>query len=169
MAYLEKTYSEIERKFQEICLEVVSLCDLELYDLEYIPRNCLLRVYIIDPKTNTATIDDCVKVDHAFTPFIEQADWIAENFILEVSSPGIFRNLLTKRHFEQALGKTIKIAMSSSKIFQNSNENRREKKWGQSIRGLLRGYNENSLIIEIESNEHIIEFEYVKQVSLDLD
>ena len=97
---LTKNLSQTEQKYTELAMKIVAECDLELYDLEFVQGSSTLRVFIRDPKTNTAEIDDCVKVDRAFSPYCEDLEWIPDNFILEVSSPGVYRSLKRLDHFE---------------------------------------------------------------------
>jgi ribosome maturation factor RimP len=92
----------LEKKFYDIAIEVVKEAGYELYDLDYNNGSKTLRVFIMDPATNTALIEDCVKVDRGFTPFMEEADWIPDDIILEVSSPGLYRGLTCIEHFNMA-------------------------------------------------------------------
>ena len=89
----------IEEKFFTICCEVVKENGYVLYDMDYIIGSTTLRLFIMDPNTNTALIEDCVKVDRALSPFFEE-DWVPESIVLEVSSPGVYRPLKTLSHFE---------------------------------------------------------------------
>jgi len=98
----------IELKFYNLCQKVVEEQNLKLYDLEYLPGSGELRVYVMDEKTGSAVIDDCVKVDRAFDPYLEE-DWVPETLTLQVSSPGVFRKLKNREHFVAAKGEEIKL------------------------------------------------------------
>ena len=99
---LAKSLSKTEQRYTDLSLKVIEECGLELYDLEFAAGSSTLRVFIRDPQTNSAEIDDCVKVDRAFSPYCEELEWIPDNFVLEVSSPGIYRGLKKLEHFEVA-------------------------------------------------------------------
>ena len=73
--------------------------------------HCPCAVYIYDQKTDSAVIEDCIKVDKALSPYIEDLDWMPENLVLQVSSPGIDRFLKTKEHFERAIGLKVKLVL----------------------------------------------------------
>ncbi|MBF0206181.1 MAG: hypothetical protein HQK53_04770 [Oligoflexia bacterium] len=93
--------------------QVVKGCGLTLYHLEYKQsRPPLLRVFILNEKTNTATIEECEIVDHALTPFIDNLEWITQQLVLEISSPGIYRELLRPSHFQLALNNFIKLKLN---------------------------------------------------------
>lgn len=97
----------MELKLFELTQKIVSDCNLELYEMEWNPTSGNLVVYIVDPKTNTAVLDDCVRVDRGFNPYMETETWIPDNFTLEVSSPGLYRILTTAKHFKSVVGEDI--------------------------------------------------------------
>ena len=103
--------SGMELKFYDFALKILNELSLQLYDLEWNSSSGLLQLFIMDPKTKTAVIEDCVKVDRAFDPFIESETWIPENFTLEVSSPGLFRVLTSKNHFKEITGEDITLSL----------------------------------------------------------
>lgn len=104
--------SGLELKFFELSSKILSELGLEIYDLEWHAPSGELRLFIMDPKTKTALLDDCVRVDRAFNPYMESETWIPENFTLEVSSPGLFRNLTTVDHFKGVVGQDITLGLN---------------------------------------------------------
>ena len=105
---LERFTALFHEVLQE-CGEEESGLNLKLYDLEYLERQKLLRVYIYRPETKSALIDDCILVDRLSTPFFENNEWIPEDITLEVSSPGLYRTLKTETHYEMAIGEEVEI------------------------------------------------------------
>ena len=95
----------VEKKFYHMCEPVVQEAGYRLYDMEYVPTSKVLRLYIQDPRTGSAVIDDCVKVDHALSPAFETETWIPEDVVLEVSSPGVYRHLSTLEHFKTSIAR----------------------------------------------------------------
>jgi ribosome maturation factor RimP len=104
--------SGMELKFYEIALKILNELNLEMYDLDWNSSSGQLCLYILNPKTKTALIEDCVKVDRAFTPYIESETWIPENLTLEVSSPGLFRYLTSIEHFRGVVGQEITLGLT---------------------------------------------------------
>lgn len=147
-----------EQRYWEICTKVVKENALELYDLEYISSNATLRVFIYDPKTKTAVIEDCVKIDRAMTPYLEE-DWVADNIILEVSSPGMFRPLRMHEHFDLAMNQMI-MCVLAGKV---------EGIKGNKVRGQLVGFDKNGIKLKINDSEFTLSFENIKKVNLDPD
>lgn len=99
----------LELKFFELTQKILSENNLELYDLEWHAPSGNLVVYIMNPETKTALLDDCVKVDRGFNPYMETETWIPENFTLEVSSPGLYRGLSQISHFKDVEGQDVQL------------------------------------------------------------
>ena len=107
---------DLEERLLKLCQEVVGQEGLVLYDGEYIPKNALLRLYIENSESQTASLDDCVQVDRALSLPFEQAQWVPEGLTLEVSSPGVCRRLRTLEHFHKALGQRIVFRVKRGKF-----------------------------------------------------
>jgi len=106
--------TDLEQKFNEKLLEVTKELGYILYDLQYIPGSKTLRVFIMDEKTMTAVIDDCVKVDKALSPFMEENSWIPDEIVLEVSSPGLYRHLKSVQHYQWAKGTPVTLSLRNT-------------------------------------------------------
>ncbi|MBO5609555.1 MAG: ribosome maturation factor RimP [Eubacterium sp.] len=112
---------EIEKRTEELVLDIINGTEIELWDVEYVKEGSefYLRVYIDKP--GGITIDDCVEVNRALNPKLDEEDFVEEAYILEVSSPGLTRKLKKDRDFEKSIGKLVHIklykAESGSKEF----------------------------------------------------
>ena len=112
---------EIEKRTEELVLEIIKGTEIELWDVEYVKEGSefYLRVYIDKP--GGITIDDCVEVNRALNPKLDEEDFVEEAYTLEVSSPGLTRKLKKDRDFEKSIGKLVHIklykAESGSKEF----------------------------------------------------
>jgi ribosome maturation factor RimP len=77
----------------------------ELVGVEYLSQGSagsVLRVYIDRPEG--ITLDDCSRVSHQISGILDVEDPIAENYSLEVSSPGLDRPLFGAKDFERFAG-----------------------------------------------------------------
>lgn len=165
---LEAELNSTERKFLELCQKVVSACELKLYDFNYNPGSGLLQVFIENPETGTALIEDCVKVDRGFDEYLEE-DWLPANLTLEVSSPGVYRGLVTKEHFESALGQTVSLALK--KRFEEivGLEKCPKKLKGQKkMKFELISQDEEGLSLKLENLTFKLPFEMIKKANLDI-
>ena len=99
----------------------------ELYDLELpLSKSGIFRIFITSGKAtlpadgmaqletastkrNSVTIDDCARVSKRISAMLEGSDSFLAELTLEVSSPGINRNLRRLEHFEGAVGERIRL------------------------------------------------------------
>ncbi len=65
-----------------------------------------LRIAIDNPE-GFVGIDDCEAVSRVAGPLLDQADLIAERYLLEVSSPGAERELRDRTEYERNAGRTV--------------------------------------------------------------
>ena len=86
----------------------LSRLELELYDFDYQQGSSTFRVFVFNSSTNTATLDECIKVDRELSSFFDNEE-LPENVRLEVSSPGLYRFLRKIKHFEMSVREKIKV------------------------------------------------------------
>ena len=101
----------IEKKFFELVSDLVQKEGLELYAMDYLGGQQVLRIFIQNPETKTATLDHCAQVDRAMTPFVEELDWMPEELTLEVSSPGVYRDIKEGKQFTEAVGERVSLSL----------------------------------------------------------
>ena len=113
--------ANIEEKVENLIKEKIKELGYELYDVEYSKegKNYFLRIFI--DKQEGIDLNDCEKVNDAINDILDEADYIKEQYFLEVSSPGIERILRKDKHLEQNIGKEIKI-----KLFKKDENKNRE-------------------------------------------
>ena len=57
----------------------------------------------------SVSIDDCENVSRALSDALDREDFIDDAYILEVSSPGLGRQLKKDKHLEKSLGEEVEI------------------------------------------------------------
>ena len=84
---------------------------MEIYDVEYVKEGSdwYLRAYIDKP--DGVNIGDCEAVSRALSDKLDEADFIEDAYILEVSSPGLGRTLKKDKHLEKSLGEEVEIRL----------------------------------------------------------
>ena len=110
--------AKIEEKVEELVKEKIENIGYSLYDVEYAKEgpNYFLRIYIDSPKG--IDLDDCEKVSNEINEILDEADYIKEQYFLEVSSPGVERILRKDEHLEQNIGKQVE-----AKLFRKDENN----------------------------------------------
>ena len=84
---------------------------LTIWDVEFLKEGArrILRVTI--DHEDGITIDDCERMHRAIDPVLDEIDPIEESYDLEVSSPGIERELRTDAHIEFAIGERVELRL----------------------------------------------------------
>lgn len=165
---LREERSGMDKKFFELCQKVVSAEGLEIYDLDYLPGSHELRLYIQNPETGTAVIEDCIKIDKAMTPFIEEEEWMPSELTLEVSSPGVYRNLTSLEHFKTVEGQNVQLTLK--KKLDDDLEGLPKKLKGQKkIIGTLIEVLEEGIALEIEDLRIDLKYDEIKKANLEVD
>lgn len=91
--------------------DTVEAQGVSLWDVRFVKEGAdwFLRIFI--DKEDGVSIDDCVNVSHAIDPIIDEADPIDHSYCMEVSSPGIGRELTRPEHFIKMTGKEVKVRL----------------------------------------------------------
>ena len=85
--------AKIEEKVEQLVKDPIEKLGYSLYDVEYVKEGpeYYLRIYI--DKESGIDLNDCEKVNDEINDLLDQADYIKDQYFLEVSSPGIERIL----------------------------------------------------------------------------
>lgn len=159
----------LEKKFYLMCEPVVQEAGYRLYDLEYVSTQKLVRLYIQDPRTNSALIEDCVKVDHALSPAFEAETWIPEEVVLEVSSPGVFRHISTMEHFKMSIGEMVAVVIMGQLSDEQTVGAPKGIKGEKKFRGKLIEASEETFTIDVKGFALKLTYKQVKKINLDPD
>ena len=100
-----------EKKTEDLLAPIAEANGVKIYDVEYVKEGSdyYLRAYI--DKEGGVNIDDCEAVSRALSDALDKEDFIADAYILEVSSPGLGRTLKKDRHLEYSLGEEVEVKL----------------------------------------------------------
>ena len=137
---------EYEMKTEQLLEPILKELQFELYDVEFVKEagTFYLRAFI--DKEDGITINDCETVSRKLSDLLDQKDFIPDSYILEVSSPGLGRQLKKEKHFEKSIGEEVEL-----KLFK-AIEKQKE------FSGILESFTDEVLIIQ-EEDGNLIEFE----------
>ena len=113
--------AKIEERVEELLKDKIENIGYSLYDVEYAKegQNYYLRIFIDSPKG--IDLNDCEKVSNEINELLDQADYIKEQYFLEVSSPGVERILRKDSHLAENIGKQVEAKLY--KKDENGNKN----------------------------------------------
>lgn len=130
-------------KVWDIVEPIVEELDLILWDVRFLKEGAdwFLRIFIDHPEG--VNINHCEQVSRAVDQPLDDADPITQAYILEVSSPGIERELIRPQHFEQFIGADVMVKMI-----------RPIEGIGKEFKGVLMDYNQGEVTIQDHSGEN---------------
>lgn len=100
----------IEAEVEKIVEELLVNTALELVAVDYVKeRDWYLRVFI--DKEGGVDLDDCQDLSRKLEELLDTQDLIKTSYILEVSSPGLDRELKKPRDFQREMGKDIDVSL----------------------------------------------------------
>ena len=89
---------EVESAVEKLLEPVLAENKIELVDVEYVrERNWVLRVFI--DKEGGVDLNDCQEISEKAGAVLDEADVISDNYMLEVSSPGLDRVIKKDKDF----------------------------------------------------------------------
>ena len=149
--------NDIEAKTEAILKPIADKCGVEIYDVEYVKEagEWYLRAYI--DKEGGVNINDCVDVNHALSDALDEDDFIDEAYTLEVSSPGLGRQLKKDRHLERSIGKEVEL-----KLFK-------PKDGTKEFAGTLKGFDDSTVSVTINDQDEVFIRKEISVIKLALD
>ena len=141
--------AKIEERVEELIKEKIENIGYSLYDVEYAKEgpNYYLRIFIDSEKG--IDLDDCEKVSNEINEKLDEADYIKEQYFLEVSSPGIERILRKDKHLEQNIGQQVDV-----KLFK------KDEQGNKNYVGELKAFDEETITVD----ENKIERKNIAQI-----
>lgn len=148
-------------KVAEIVAPYAEKLGLDIWDIRFVKEGTdwYLRIFI--DKDGGVSIDDCVDLTHAITKPLDDADPISQSYLLEVSSPGVERELITDSHFEKYIGAAVmmRLIRPIDKV--------------RDFSGILKNYENGLITVELADGEELTvnkkETSYVKLDDFDMN
>lgn len=142
----------IEDTVEKIVEELLEGTNIELVAVEYVrEKDWYLRVFI--DKEGGIELDDCQELSGRLGDILDEKDVIKGAYMLEVSSPGLDRELKKEKDFRREQGKKVDVnlyaAVDGNKV----------------LVGVLNGYDGDNVTID----EQVIPMDNVAQVRLHID
>ena len=130
---------------REIIEPTVCALGYRLWDISYSKIGADYHLEITIDSDEGINIDDCERVHRAIDPLLDEHDPIETFYYLEVSSPGVERELRTDEHISLSVGQKVE-----AKLFTN-------KDGRKSYKGVLVSFEDGALIIDDNGEAHTLQ------------
>jgi len=134
-----------EAKTAELIQPIIDANNFELVDVEFVKEAGVWYLRVYADKEGGITVDDCELISRAFNEVLDRENYIDEQYVFEVSSPGLMRPLKKEKDFARSLGKQIDI-----KLFRPIDK-------CKEFTGILNAYDNNTVTIESGGKEICID------------
>ncbi len=104
-----KKFGGTEQKVYDLVKPVTDELGYFLWDVCYEKEGAMWYLRIFIDQDEGISIDDCEKVTEPVNRILDEADPIQQQYVLEVGSAGLERELLKEEHFEVCQGDRVSI------------------------------------------------------------
>ncbi|MDO5294338.1 MAG: ribosome maturation factor RimP [bacterium] len=134
---------DYESRTESLVMPIIEENNFELVDVEYVKEmgNNYLRVYA--DKEGGISVDDLEIISRALSDLLDVEDYIPDAYILEVSSPGLGRQLKKDKDFKRSIGEVIEI-----KLYKGINKQK-------DFEGVLTSFDEETLTITLDDESEM--------------
>lgn len=105
----------IRETVREAIEPTVSALGYSIWDIVYSKIGADYHLEITIDKEDGINIEDCERVHRAIDPILDECDPIENFYYLEVSSPGVERELRTEEHIAASLGERVEAKLFAAK------------------------------------------------------
>lgn len=112
---MAKNEGKVVTCVREAISATVAELGFSIWDIEYKKIGADWHLTITIDSEEGVGIDECELVHRAIDPLLDEADPIEEAYYLDVSSPGLERDIRTKEHYLFCVGETVQIKLFAPK------------------------------------------------------
>ena len=154
--------ASIEERVETLIKNKIQDLGYNLYDVQYVKegQNYFLRVFIEKPN-GSIDLNDCEKVNDGINDLLDTADYIKDQYFLEVSSTGVEKILRKDQHLEDNIGNKVQISLF--KPIDVANKKQKE------IVGTLKEFDNDKIVVEAEEKEIEVERKNISQIKIFFD
>ena len=136
------SYSKLEQKIIDLATPVAQENGCYIYDVEYAKegKSRTLRIFA-DKEEGGISLDECEAISRRMSDILDECDPIRENYMLEVSSPGIERRLRTSQHFQKYIGRVVDMGLYKAIDGEKT------------ISGVLKGFDGEKITLEVQGED----------------
>ena len=99
----------MEEKTKDLIKDIVKEQGLRLFDVEFRPEGRGWTLRVIVDKFGGVSLGELERLSRTISPLLDVEDFIPHSYNLEVTSPGLTRELKKPEHFAFFIGRLIKV------------------------------------------------------------
>lgn len=107
----------VKEQLEDLLNPILEASNCFLVDISLKPSKISQKVIILVDSDEGITIQQCTSVSRQLAKQLEEMEFFAEAYTLEVSSPGLDQPLVLPRQFIKNIGRSLKITDNSGEMF----------------------------------------------------
>ena len=151
--------NELEKKLMSTINNLVLKKDFFVLNLRLRQSKSTPNISVIVDSSKTVSVDDCAYVSNVINDVLKVDEKFSDykDFALEVSSPGINRELFTLSDYKKYVGEKVQIKLKKS---LNGVKN---------IKAKLIGVDDRFIEVSSRNETYTLEFDNIKKANLNID
>ena len=151
--------NELEKKLMSTINNLVLKKDFFVLNLRLRQSKSTPNISVIVDSSKTVSVDDCAYVSNVINDVLKVDEKFSDykDFALEVSSPGINRELFTLSDYKKYVGEKVQIKLKKS---LNGVKN---------IKAKLIAVNDGFIEVSSRNETYTLEFDNIKKANLNID
>ncbi len=152
---MAQNIKNVSQTVKDAIAPTVNALGYDIWDIEFVKEGAsyYLRIYI--DCEEGINIEDCEKVHRAIDPVLDEADPIDRAYYLEVSSPGLGRQIKNAEQAERVMGEKVE-----ARFFAPDSKGRK------AVVGTLDAYGEKTAVISVGEESLEIEIKSIAKLCL---
>ena len=122
---------------RELLTPTATAMGYDLWDVEFVREGAKRVLRLTIDKPEGINIEDCEAYHRAVDPILDEADPIDSAYYLEVSSPGIERELKYESHFAACVGEEVEVRLYAP-----------DERGRKVLRGILAGLEDGNILLD---------------------
>ena len=154
--------ANIEERVETLVKDSIENLGYSLYDVQYVKegQNYYLRIFIEKPN-GSIDLNDCEKVNNEINDLLDKADYIKEQYFLEVSSTGLEKVLRKDKHLQDNIGEEVQVNLFKPVEIMGKKQ--------KEIVGVLKDFDKETLRLSIDKDQINIERKNISQIKTVFD
>ncbi len=150
----KKSSKNIVSTVSEALTPVINGLGYEVWDIEYVKEGADYFLRFTIDHEDGIDIEDCEKVHRTIDPLLDELDPIEDAYHLEVSSPGLERDLKHGWHYEACIGEKAELRLFAPiEAYPGV----------KSFVGILKSYEDGKITVEADGSMFVIPHDAVSK------
>lgn len=145
------------QKTETFLAELQKTFPFELVDVEFVKEAGMWYLRIYCDRDGGIGVDDCAAISRQVSNWLDSEDFISENYVLEVSSPGLSRQLKKDKDFAREIGKKVE-----GKLYKATDK-------GKEFSGILKAFDAATVTVETDGTDQLFDRNNIAMLRLAVD